>query len=110
VGLLEQRLDNSGAINCPGKRERLAVEVVEIVLHENQNDYVRIESQALYLEQLDFGKRAVRADAEVEDLGRSVAVEIFEPLGGPERNNRIPAYARMTDPVFAAETDYPQSA
>ncbi|MHC4166588.1 MAG: hypothetical protein ACYSWQ_06510 [Planctomycetota bacterium] len=71
---------------------------------------VGIESQALYLEQLDFGKRAVRADAEVEDLGRSVAVEIFEPLGGPERNNRIPAYARMTDPVFAAETDYPQSA
>ena len=38
MGLLKQRLDNRGTINRPGKGKRLAVEVVEIVLHENQND------------------------------------------------------------------------
>ena len=81
MGFAKQRFNDCGPINCAFKRERLAVEIVEIILDEHQNDDVRVESKPFNLQQFDFGECAICADAKVEDLGRSIRVKIFELAG-----------------------------
>ena len=49
-------------MNRPAQGKGFAVEVVEIVFYEYQNDHVRIELKSLDPQQLNLGTRAIGAD------------------------------------------------
>ena len=53
-------------------------EVIKVIVDEDQKDVVRFEGQALGAQQLNLGEGVVAVDAEIQDLGPGIRVEILE--------------------------------